>query len=187
LDDTIIYSKTFDDHLRHLEEILSRIIAAGLKLRPEKCQFASDRVCYLGFDISREGVKPSEHKVNALSNREFPKTRKELVNFLGAVNFYRDFIPKFSGISSILYKMAQSPSKFNSKKSSVDAQNAFELLKQALVSSPILTYPDFRQPFIVQSDASNVAIGAVIGQLKGGKFHPIMYSSKHLSDAESRY
>jgi hypothetical protein len=112
LDDTIVYSKSFDEHLRHVEEILDRIIAAGLKLRPEKCHFAADTVSYLGFTVSRNGVSPDGNKVKALSERQFPKTRKELVNFLGAVNFYRDFIPRFSFVASFLYKICLSNAKF---------------------------------------------------------------------------
>jgi hypothetical protein len=187
LDDTIVYSKSFDEHLRHNEEILDRNIAAGLKLRPEKCHFAADTVSYLGFTVSRNGVSPDGNKVKALSERQFPKTRKELVNFLGAVNFYRDFIPRFSFVASCLYKICQSNAKFKAKMNSPDVIAAFEKLKQALVSTPVLAFPDFDKPFTIQTDASSVALGAVTGQTKNGKFHPCMYSSRHLTDAETRY
>jgi hypothetical protein len=185
LDDTIIFSKTFDEHVTHIEEILNRVINAKLKLRPEKCTFAADEVSYLDFCITTR-VRPDENKVKAINERSFPKTAGDMVRFLGATNFYRDFIPRFSYTASILYKMSQSNSKFKAKRNCPKAHEAYEKLKNALVSAPVLAFPDFSLPFIVQCDASNVAIGAVIGQMVKGKFRPVTYISRHLTAAEMR-
>ena len=104
LDDTIIYSKSFHEHLEHLEEIFDRFIKANPKLKPEKCIFAADEVPYLGFLVTTRGIRPDSSRIEAIKNMSFPKTSKELIRFLGGVNFYSDFIPQFSSIASILYK-----------------------------------------------------------------------------------
>ena len=111
LDDTIIYSKNFEDHLVHCREILDRIIKAKLKLRPEKCTFGTDEVGYLGFIVTTKGIRPDEDKVKAIDALQFPKTARKMIGFLGAVNFYRDFIKGFSNTASVLYKMSQSNKK----------------------------------------------------------------------------
>ena len=115
LDDTIIFSITFEDHFIHVEEILDRFTRAKLKLRREKCVFAADEVPYLGFVITTTDIRPDADKVKAILDMPFPSSAKGMIRFLGAVNFYRDFIPHFSFIASILYKMSQSNSKFKSK------------------------------------------------------------------------
>jgi len=115
LDDTIIFSKTFEEHLVHTGEVLDRIIKAKLKLRPEKCVFASDKVKYLGYVVTSKGITPDHDKVVTISEMQFPKTAKGMIRFLGVVNFYRDFIVRFSNTASPLYKMAQSEAKFKSK------------------------------------------------------------------------
>ena len=163
---------------------------AGLKLKPEKCAFASSEVKYLGFVVSIDGVRPDPDKVKAVSEMEFPKTPKGMIRFLGAVNFYRDFIKNFSHISSVLYKMSQSNQKFRAKRNSHEAIESFNKLKSALLSDPVLSYPDFSLPFIIQCDASSIAIGAVLGQMKPenqNKFLPIMYISRHLTATEQKY
>ena len=187
LDDTIIYSRTFEEHLEHLEEIFDRFIKAKLKLKPEKCTFAADEVPYLGFIVTTKGIRPDDRKIKAIQDMPFPNTAKEMIRFLGGVNFYRDFIPKFSFIASILYKMSQNEKKFKAQAKSQDAHQAFDTLKTALMTAPVLAYPDFKLPFTIQCDASNIAVGAVIGQRFERKFRPVMYGSRHLTSAESRY
>ena len=187
LDDTIVYSKAFDEHLSHLEEIFSRLIKAGLKLNPDKCIFAAEEVCYLGYIVSTDGIRPDPDKVKAINDIQFPKSPKEMLRFLGAANFYRDFIHKFSNIASPLYKMAQSKQKFKEKLKNKCVYEAFEKLKGCLMSTPVLTYPDWNLEFVVQTDASGYAIGGVLGQYVNQKFKPIMYAGRHLTAAETRY
>jgi len=187
LDDTIVYSKSFDEHLAHLDEIFSRLIKAGLKLNPDKCVFAADEVGYLGYIVSVDGIRPDPEKVKAINDIEFPKSPKEMLRFLGAANFYRDFIHKFSNIASPLYKMSQSKQKFREKLKDKRVFEAFEKLKGCLMSTPVLTYPDWKLGFVVQTDASGYAIGGVLGQYVNKKFKPIMYAGRHLTAAETRY
>ena len=143
-------------------------------MRPEKCTFAADEVKYLGFIISSDGVKTDSDKVKAIQKMAFPNSPKEMVRFLGAVNFYRDFISHFSQTASVLYKAAQSKSKFKSFRNNPVVVDAFEKLKKCLVPAPVLAYPDFSLPFIVQFDASGLALGAVIGHMSKERFRPIM-------------
>ena len=187
LDDTIIYSMNFEDHLKHINEILDRLIKAKLKLNPNKCVFAADEVQYLGYIVTTEGIKPDPDKIKAINEIKFPKNPKEMIRFLGGVNFYRDFIKKFSFTASILYKMSQSIQKFKAKLKCKEVYEAFDILKTTLMSEPILCYPNFKLPFVIQTDASSVAIGGVIGQVTDSKFKPIKYCSRHLTATESRY
>jgi hypothetical protein len=96
-----------------------------------------------------------------------------MIRFLGGVNFYRDFIKKFSFTASILYKMSQLIQKFKAKLKCKEVYEAFEKLKKTLMSEPILCYPNFKRPFVIQTDASSVAIGGVIGQVIDSKFKPV--------------
>jgi hypothetical protein len=142
----------------------------------------------LGFLVTTRGIRPDPSRIEAIKNMSFPKTAKELIRFLGGVNFYRDFIPQFSSVlASILYKMSQSEKKFKSRSKSDEAYESFDKLKTALTSSPLLAFPDFNLPFMIQCDASNVAVGAVLGQIVDKKFRSVMYGSRHLTSAESRY
>ena len=187
LDDTIVYSKSFEEHLIHLDEIFTRLIKAGLKLNPDKCMFAAEEVNYLGYIVSTDGIRPDPDKVKAINDIKFPKNPKEMLRFLGAANFYRDFIHKFSNIASPLYKMAQSKQKFKDKLKLKVVYAAFEKLKACLMSAPVLTYPNWKLEFFVQTDASGYAIGGVLGQFVCSKFKPIMYAGRHLTAAETRY
>lgn len=187
LDDTIIFSKSFEDHLVHLEEVLTRIVNANLKLRPDKCTFAADDVHYLGYVITPYGIKPDPNKVSSIVSLPFPKTPRELVRFLGATRFYQMFIHDFSDIAYPLYKAAQSLSKFRRLSALQSTRDAFELLKTKLSTSPVLAYPDFSKDFVVQCDASIKAVGAVIGQLNNNQFQPVSYASRHLTKTETRY
>ena len=159
LDDTIIYSMNFEDHLKHINEILDRLIKAKLKLNPNKCVFAADEVQYLGYIVTTEGIKPDPDKIKAINEIKFPKNPKEMIRFLGGVNFYRDFIKKFSCTASILYKMSQSIQKFKAKLKCKEVYEAFDKLKATLMSKPILFYSNFKLPFVIQIEASSVAIG----------------------------
>ena len=119
----------------------------------------------------------------------FQSTAKGMIRFLAAVTFYRDFIPRYSFTASILYKISQSNAKFKSKNKLSAAKVAIEKLKNALATAPapVIAYPDFTLPFIICSDAFNVAVGAVLGQIVDNKYKPVMYASRHLTGAESRY
>ena len=186
LDDIIIFSETFDEHVEHVRLVIQRLRANGIKLKPEKCNFFQREVNYLGQIVSAEGYRLDPGKteaVRALKDSE-PKT-----------------IGKFARIAKPLFDLLQAPpdAKSNSSngKYSVPSsqpiqwqsqhQNALSELLDCLISPPILGYPDYSQPFELHTDASLQGLGAVLYQLQEGKMRVIGYGSRSLSPAERRY
>ena len=153
IDDVIIFSDSFEQHLQHVEQVLLRIREAGLKCHPSKCSFAAPAVEYLGHQITPDGVSPQEAKVTAITNIAAPGELSGLRSFLGAVGYYRKFIPSFSSIAQPLNKLLQKGVDYVWGK---DQQGAFERLKVALVSAPILRRPDYSRPFVLHTDWSRV-------------------------------
>lgn len=184
LDDVIIFSKDFDSHLFRLEEILARFKAANLKLKPSKCKFLMEKVNYLGFLITRNGVKPDPAKIRAIVDIETLSSKDEVKRFLGMMSYYRRFIKDFGTIASCLFELTRPSSEF---KWSKEANEAFQTLKRQLVHAPILIYPDFSKDFEIYTDASGVALGAVLVQRKEETLHPICFASRQLNCAEKNY
>jgi transposase InsO family protein len=185
VDDVLIFSSTFEKHLLDIDEVLSRFKFAGLKLKPTKCTFADNEVEYLGFKITDKGLAASNSKVEAIMKITPPATTKNLFSFLCSVNYYRTLIPNYGRITSELYKMCEGKSRHCQWSSSL--LKSFTDLKQALISAPILAFPNFKLPFHIQTDASNNAIGAVLLQKADEFFKPIAFASRKLSETEKRY
>ena len=185
LDDILVFSETFDDHLTHLNQIFSRLRNANLKLKPSKCDFAAKEIKYLGHIISKHGVRTDPEKTKAVSTFPLPKTQKDVRSFLGMCNYYRKFVQNYSKITSPLNNLLCKDVKFEWTD---ECQNSFDSLKKALVSSPILSYPDMSRNFTLTCDASSSAIGFVLGQLDGnGKEHVIAYGGRSLSPCEKKW
>lgn len=185
LDDIVVYGKNLDDHLSKLREVFDRLRKYNLKLQSSKCQFLRKEVVYLGHKCSREGCSPDPEKVKCVQNFPAPKTIKQLQSFLGLANYYRKFIPEFSKIAEPLTKLLRGKTRrFNWDQI---ADRAFQLLKDALTTPPLLAYPDFKQSFNLTTDASNEALGAVLSQGSPGKDRPIAYASRTLNKTERRY
>ena len=184
LDDVVIFSPSFDQHLSDLAEVLDRLIEAGLKLKPSKCVVAANELPYLGHIASREGIRPDPLNIAAISNMPVPKTKTEVRSFLGLANYYRKFIPQFSDVAHPLHRNTAKNTTFDW---TTACQDAFESLKRSLVSAPILAYPDMNQTFNIQTDASNVGIGAILSQTINEVERPIAFASRTLQDAETRY
>jgi hypothetical protein len=157
IDDILIFSRTFELHLKHIDEVLSRIANAKLKLKPSKCSFGNNEVEYLGFRISDQGIQPSKKKVERLLAVKPPKTPALLNSYLCSINFYRQDIPHFGHITAELHDMANSKSRFLTW--SDEALRQFSKLQNAFATAPILAFPDFDKPFFIQGDASSKAIG----------------------------
>ena len=185
LDDTIIYSKSFDEHLEHLRETFIRIRQAGLKLNLEKCNFWMQSLPFLGHIVTSIGIAPDPQKIEAVQKIQPPKTVTQLRSFLGLVGYYRQFIRDFSKIAQPLNQLL---CKDISYKWDEPQQEAFEELKQRLVTAPILKYPDFDKFFILATDASYHGFGATLSQLdRDRKEHPVAYASKSLTKGEVNY
>ncbi|GFX10686.1 retrovirus-related Pol polyprotein from transposon 412 [Trichonephila clavipes] len=184
LDDVIIGGRTFEEHLQNIRKVLSKLRDANLKLNPSKCKFFQKEVNYLGHIISAEGVRTDPEKVFAVKNWKRPENLRELRSFLGLCTYYRKFVKGFSNIARPLHKLTESKQKFQWAK---ECEDSFLQLKEALTSSPILIYPQPDKPFILDTDASNESVGAVLSQEIDGQERVVAYWSKCLSKPERNY
>ena len=194
LDDLLIFSQTFDDHLVHLEKVLERINETGLKLNLEKCQLLQEKVSYLGHTISAEGVGCQDEKTEAVAKWPVPGTTKELRTWLGFTGFYRRFVKDYSRICKPLHELVNKHCKHNRKDRkpvSIVAdwdeqhQSAFDALKAALTSSEVLAFADFNRPFLLETDASYEGLGAILSQQQpDGKWRVVAYASRSLHPTE---
>lgn len=184
LDDIVIYSVDLDDHIYNLSNVFKRLRQYNLKLQPDKCEFLRKEVSYLGHIITDQGVKPNPDKIEAVERFPTPKTPKDIKSFLGFVSYYRRFISDFSKLAKPLTNLLKKDTPFLWEN---EQQLAFDALKQKLISAPLLAYPDFSKTFILTTDASNYAIGAILSQGELGKDRPIAYASRTLNKSECNY
>jgi hypothetical protein len=184
MDDLSIYGKTFADCLANLDKVLTRCGEVDLVLNWEKCHFMVKQGIVLGHVISERGIEVDKAKVEAVEKLPPPTYIKSLRSFLGHAGFYRRFIKDFSKITKPLTIHLQKdvPFNFNEK-----CFVAFQTLKRALITAPIIQPPDWSQPFEIMCDTSDYAVGAVLGQRKEGKVHAIYYASKTLNGAQFNY
>lgn len=180
LDDIIIFSRSFQEHLEHTRIVLKRIQDWGLSLKLSKCRFASTSAVFLGHKIENGKLLPLRDKVDKVLQVPAPKNVDELRSFLGLASYYRKFIRDFSKRAEPLNQLLKTntPYLWNDA-----AQKAFDDLKTSLNSAPVLTQPDFEKPFQLCTDASNTALGAVLEQ----DGHPICYASRSLAQNERNY
>ncbi len=186
LDDVIIHSESWEEHLERLRRVLMELRRAGLTANPRKCHFALFEAKYLGFQVGRGMVKPQEKKVAAILSAPRPTTKTQVRAFLGLAGYYRCFIPNFSSLAAPLTDLTR---KGQPEKTpwSLEADRAFQQVMAALTSEPLLRAPDFGCPFLLQTDASDTGLGAVLSQVVDGEEHPVIYISRKLTPAESRY
>ena len=196
LDDLLVYSRTFEEHLERLQIVFDRLREVGLKLNPKKCHLARTSVEYLGYTVSGEGIATSAEKIAAVKDWKKPTTLREVRSFLGFASYYRRFVEKFAHLAKPLHELiakAQQDgagSRHKSKRLDItqhwDAgcQKAFEDLKSALTTAPVLGYADFKKPFILETDASMEGLGAVLSQECDGKKQVVAYASRSLRPTE---
>ncbi|KAL5494405.1 hypothetical protein EMCRGX_G015734, partial [Ephydatia muelleri] len=173
-----------ETHVKQLKEVLERLKIAGLKIRPKKCHLLQTSVQYLGHVISAEGIRTDPQKVACVSNWPVPRTSKELQSFLGLASYYRHFVKDFAHIASPLHALTEKGREWVWSK---ECNDAFFDLKKRLVSSPILTLPDFSLPFVLDTDASGDGLGAVLAQNVDGVERVVAYASRALSRTEKKY
>ena len=185
IDDVVIFSRTFDEHICLLGRVFQAMATSGISLKLSKCVFAAPRVDYLGYVLSCDGVKPQSRLTEAIENFATPNTKKEVRRFLGMAGFYRDFISNFSEIASPLNNLTKENVVFHW---STECNIAFITLKQALISAPVLAFPDPNQEFLVEVDASKNAVGGVLSQYQGDQsIHPVAYYSTSLTEAQKNW
>ena len=187
IDDVVIYTTTWREHLTHIRAILQQLRQAGLTAKPQKCQFAMKECVYLGHDFGGGQVKPLPSKVDAVSSYPIPQTKKQVRTFLGLTGYYRKFIPNYTEIPAPLTDLTKKSAPTRVQWTPT-YDLAFGKLKELLCSKPVLNTPDFSKPFILQTDASNRGVGAVLTQIDdNSEEHPIAYYSRKLHPREERY
>ncbi|CAO4370898.1 unnamed protein product [Caenorhabditis nigoni] len=185
LDDLLIVSNSIEQHLEDIAEVLEKIAEIGFKIKIEKCKFAQPEVTFLGLLVGRHGVKPNPTKVKSIQEFPVPKSPTGVRGFLGMTNYFRRFIKQYAEIAAPLHDLTKKDQKFIWK---TVHQSAFEKLKEALCSSPVLQPPRPGRPFVIESDASSIAVGAMLLQAgDDGELHPIAYDSRKLTETERKY
>lgn len=185
LDDLLVVSKTFEQHLDRLSIVAKCLREANLTLNIEKSSFCMREVKYLGHIVGNGCIKPDPTKVDAVENFPVPRTVRQVRRFLGMCGWYARYISGFAGIAAPLTDLLKKMDRFTWTE---QAKTAFETLKRCLISAPVLTHPDFSKPYCIQSDASNTGIGGVLFQIDDdGAEHPIAYMSRKLNSAQRNY
>ena len=195
LDDIIIFSSTFAEHLERLQAVFSRLEQHNLKLNGSKCEFFKNRVVYLGHVVSEEGIHTDPSKIESVKSWPIPKSVKDLRRFLGFTGYYRRFIKGFAAIARPLNdllvghatnptarrKSALKPTPFKWEE---EQHKSFDTIIDKLTSPPVLAHADCKLPFEVHTDASSSGLGAVLYQNQDGKNRVIAYASRSLKPSE---
>lgn len=185
LDDIIIFGRSLNEHLENLGKVLDRLASSNLKIQLDKCEFLKRDCEFLGHVITGNGIKPNPEKIKEVEKWNLPKSQKEIKQFLGLLGYYRKFIKDYSKLAQPMTKYLKKDKKLNLN----DPQyvQAFEKCKKILTTDPILIYPDFKKPFVLTTDASNFAVGAVLSQVHEGRDHPVAFASRTLNKHEINY
>jgi transposase InsO family protein len=184
LDDLVVYSSTVKEHVGHVWEVLGRLQRAGFTLNPEKVTLGATEIKYLGHLLSPRGIRILPDRVSAIQEYPRPANLRALRRFIGMVGFYGCFIPQYVEVAAVLYGLKKEEVPFVWR---AEHQTAFDRLKQALCEAPVLQVPDFGKEFVLVTDASDLAISAVLQQQISGGLAPISYYSRVLTEAEKKY
>ncbi|XP_070189025.1 uncharacterized protein [Littorina saxatilis] len=186
MDDILVATETWREHLAALEAVLRRLEQANLSARPMKCFVGFEELSFLGHVVRKGEILPEDNKLQKIDEAPVPETKKQVRAFLGLAGYYRKFIPNFSAIALPLSDLTKKNSP-NTVVWTAECEKAFRALKARLTSKPVLQLPDLSQSFTLRTDASDHGLGAVLMQEKDGVFHPVAYASRKLSTPESKY
>jgi len=185
IDDILIYSRNLEEHRIHVKKVLKRLQENGLYAKLSKCEFETNKTTFLGHVISDKGITMDPEKVRAIMDWPTPTNVTEVQSFVGLCNYYRRFIPNFAKIAKPLHNLTRKDVEFNWNE---DCKEAFHILKNKFIEEPILKHANPDKPFIVETDASDFAIGAVLSQRNDkNELHPICYFSRSLTKSERNY
>ena len=184
LDDIIILGRTFEEALRNLECVFQRLQEANLKLKPKKCFLFQPKVTYLGHVVSEEGISCDPTKVEVVKNWPTPTNKSEVRSILGLIGYYRKFIVDFSARASPLTKLTRKNARFEWNE---NCEQAFQDLKNCLVNSPILAFPNNKDQFVLDCDVSLQGIGGILSQVQNNEEKAIAYASRTLNKAQQQY
>ena len=188
IDDLLIASTSSEEHQHHLRQVFQRLSDFGVAINPAKCHFGATALQFLGHYVNRDGIRPLEEKVQVIRDFPLPQSHRQLREFLGLVNFYRRFLPH---AADLLYPLTQLLGTSDSGTKEViwteTALEAFSAAKNSLAGATLLTHPQRDATLAIMTDASDVAVGAVLQQRTAGQWQPIAYFSRKLKPAEVRY
>ena len=184
LDNIIIFSKTSQEHLSHIHMVFEKLKSANLSMKKSKCSFFSKVIQYLGHILSATGIQPLPSKMHAIQHMNLPTMPKQIRAFLGLVGYYRKFIKGFAKIAKPLTLLTRQQVKFIW---TAEHQEAFMLLKEAIVQAPILHYPNPNKTYIVYTDASDDAFGAQLSQEHDGTEFPVAFLSHTFSKTQRKW
>ncbi|CAB4434110.1 unnamed protein product [Rhizophagus irregularis] len=185
LDDIMIYSRDFEEHLEHVDRVLNKLRENNMIAKLKKCQFGLRNINFLGHIVGKDGLRPDEKKVEKIKSIKRPETVTEVRSFLGLYSYYRRFIKDFAKIAKPLHNLTKKDTEFKWKE---EQQVAFDILRTKLVEKPILVYPDFDKEFMLITDGSKIGLGAVLAQMNGdNKEIVIAYASRSTVGAEKNY
>jgi hypothetical protein len=185
MDDIIILSSNSLVHGKHQKIVFSRLQKSVQKNHKyKKCQFFHDRIRFLGLMVDKEGVHPNGDKVEAIQKMPSPKDKKGVQEFMRLMNFYGDFCPELAHKASCIYNLLKKDTPFVRGD---EQEKAFAEVKNSLTSAPVILIPRRVKPFILSTDASSVALGAVLSQVGDGHERPVAYDRRTLTDPERRY
>ena len=189
LDDIIVFSSSFRQHLSHLEQVLQALFDKHIVLNPPKCTVAVQTIDYLSHTISATTIRPSTEKIDAILRIAEPRTLSQANHFLGALGWYRKFIPSFAELAAPIHRITNLPKAHRHKFQWTESQStAFHALKQLLISTPLfLHYPQSTSPLILTTDASNFALGGVLQQNVDGQLRNLYYHSQLMTACQRRY
>jgi hypothetical protein len=187
IDDILIYARTLEEHKRLVEEVLMRLRKWNLAAAIDKCQFHVREVEFLGYIVSADGVAMAEDKIQAVLDWERPNSQRDVQSFMGFANFYRRFIKDFSKIVKPLTDTTAKEYSGKAWRWSDQCEEAFETLKKAFTSAPILKHYDPSLLTIMETDASDFAIGGILSKQREGCLHPVAFYSRKMDKAEFNY
>ena len=188
LDDVIVFGRTEEEHLERLRVVFERFWEFNLKLKPSKCSFFQLEIMYLAHHILWRGILPSWKNVLAMQEFPMPETYMQVRVFCGLVGHYRRFIKGFANIAHPLYDMLGKEVKMGPVDLPPKAREAVGILKGKVQSTPVLVFPDFNKPLLLEMDASKEGLGVVLSQKQNdGRYHPIAFGSHSLTPSEKNY
>lgn len=184
MDDIIVYSASLQQHMQDLKVVFNKLKSANLKIQQDKSEFLKKELEFLGHIVTPEGTKPNPKKIEAIQNFVLPTTRRQIKSFIGLLSYYRKFI---KDLAKIIKPLTVQLKKKKAVEITQEFREAFQYAKTLLCNDPILQYPDYDKPFLLTTDASNYALGAVLSQGKVGNDKPVAYASRTLNRAEVNY
>jgi len=185
VDDIIVYSKTLEEHLKHLKQLADLLHQHGLTVKLNKCEFVLWEIKFLGHLLSEGQIKPNPAKIEQVKDMVKPINVKGVRSFVSTVGWYRRFVPRFAEIAQPLFNLTKKNAEF---RWTAECQSAFDLLKQALITEPVLAAADPYKDYYLNTDANDVCIAAALQQEdKDGVMHPIAYASKLMNAAQRNY